>query len=152
MKKLLLICVVVVGCASNGTGTLGNGQIDIDLGDGKLFGSAAAYEVGVSLAQVALFEKPALAQSALTKLYNVKSRVAEVEQKYSVDQGLDILSAMLAEECGVWCKTVAGQRYMAQIGAQLTALKAIETDDVTVTLDQLVAELIATVESVQITQ
>ncbi|WP_299078797.1 hypothetical protein, partial [uncultured Paraglaciecola sp.] len=64
----------------------------------------------------------------------------------------DILSAMLAEECGVWCKTVAGQRYMAQIGAQLTALKAIETDDVTVTLDQLVAELIATVESVQITQ
>ena len=36
MKKLLLICVVVVGCASNGTGTLGNGQIDIDLGDGRL--------------------------------------------------------------------------------------------------------------------
>ncbi|WP_299076470.1 hypothetical protein, partial [uncultured Paraglaciecola sp.] len=115
MNKLLtlLVCVGLFGCASNGTGTIGNGQIDIDLGDGKLFGSAAAYEIGVSLAQVALFEKPALAQSALTKLYNVKTRVAEVEQKYSVDQGLDILSAMLAEECGVWCKTVAGQRYMA---------------------------------------
>ncbi|WP_299084874.1 hypothetical protein [uncultured Paraglaciecola sp.] len=149
---LTLVGFWLVGCASNGTGTIGNGQIDIDLGDSKLFGNSAAYEIGVSLAQVALFEKPALAQSALTKLYNVKNRVADVEATYSVEQGLDIVSAMLASECGVWCQTIAGQKYMAQIGAQLTALKAVETDDVTVTLDQVVSELILAVQSVQVIQ
>ncbi|WP_299075427.1 hypothetical protein [uncultured Paraglaciecola sp.] len=153
--KITLLAISLAflfGCASNGTGTIGNGQIDIDLGDQKLFGSAAAYDIGVSLAQVALFEKPALAQSALTKLHNVKHRVADVEATYSVEQGLDIVSAMLASECGVWCQTIAGQKYMALVGAQLTALKAVDTDDVTVTLDQVVSELILAVQSVQVIQ
>jgi hypothetical protein len=140
------------GCSSNST--IGNGQLDvpasINLGDGKLFGSEAAYQIGVSLAQVALFEKPALAHSAVTKLQNVKSKVVDLEEKYTVNQAADIVGNMLLTECGVYCQTVVGQQYVAKVKVQLDAMRALQPNDVTVTLQEFLDQLLAQIEIVRL--
>lgn len=121
----------------------------VELGDGKLFGSEAAYDIGVSLAQIALYEKPALAHSAVTKLKNVKNKVVDLEQEYTVNQAADIVGAMLLEECGPYCNTIIGQQYVEKVKLQLDALRALQANDVTVTLQAFLDQLLAQIEAVR---
>lgn len=114
MKHLITIIMLswLFGCASNGTGTLGNGQIDIDLGDGKLFGNEKAYLIGVTAAQYAVFKNPTWGYSVKGWLQDIDQDIAELQQEYPADQATAIAIAYLRERCQFWCTTVAGQQYL----------------------------------------
>lgn len=144
-----LMAVFLFGCANNGTGTIGNGQIDVDIGDGKLFGNDQAYIVLKSAAQIALYEKPLIAQSALTYIASAKKDVADLEQKYTVSQATELATDLITKRCGIYCNTVLAKPYIEAFTARLSDIDALEIDEVTYTLTEFLTIIEAEIKAIR---
>lgn len=106
------VFLLLASCASNGTGTLGNGQIDIDLGDGKLFGSEKAYVAVKTAAEIAVLKDPTALFTIKDGLQGAKASLVDLEAKYPAAQATELAIEALLAECGVYCKTTAGRAYI----------------------------------------
>lgn len=149
MKYILPLIVFLVGCVSNGTGTLGNGQIDIDLGDGKLFGNREAYLLSVTAAQYAVYRNPFWGESIKAKLTKAKEDVTDLTDKYPAEQAAELALAALREKCGFWCTTVAGQQYLEGYIVLASEMVDEVAPDVKVSPAQFLDGLIAQIELVE---
>jgi hypothetical protein len=153
MKYIILILsIFLASCATNGTGTIGNGVVDIDLGDGKLFGNEKAYVIGVTAAQIAVYNKPALGESMLSKLRKAKADVVEIEDTYTAIESARIVEEALRKHCGFYCNTVAGREYMNQYIVAAAEIADELGAGVEMRPSQFFDELIAQVEVVRATK
>lgn len=165
MKLLnLLIAIAMLslftGCAlfdgdpntTIGNTTLGNSQVDVDLGDQKLFGSAEAYTIGMTAAQYAVYKKPTAAHSIKAKLLNVKEDVEDLQAKYPADQATALALAKLRQECGFWCNTVAGQQYLDAYILEATGIVSeLAGSGEQISVQEVYDHLIAQIELIEAT-
>lgn len=148
---LLTSCALTDGDPTTtiGNTTLGNTTVDVDLGDGKLFGSEEAYIWGITAAQYAVFKNPMLGESMKSKLGKAQTKLGELEQEYPAGQAVDIALAALQEQCGFWCNTVAGKQYMAEYVQRAELIKLGLGDDIYATPQYVIDQLITQIDTVE---
>lgn len=112
---VILLSLILMSCASNGTGTIGNGQIDIDLGDGKLFGNEKAAIALKTAAQIAVDKDPSSLFKIKDVISDAKAKTQKLTDLYPEDSAVEIASKALMEACGIPCLTAAGQAYIQPI-------------------------------------
>jgi hypothetical protein len=145
----LLVCSWLFGCASNGTGTIGNGQIDIDLGDGKLFGNETAYVWGVTAAQYAVYRNPALGFSIKSELLQARDQIDELSLGMPVADAVDEALDELRKQCKFWCSTVAGKKYMEDYIVLAENIKTSAPPDLFMTPREVIDDLIEQIEIIE---
>lgn len=132
-----------------GDTTLGNQQIDVDLGDQKLFGSETAYVIGFTAAQYAVFKNPMLGESVKNKLLSSREDVATFEEKYTAEGASEIVIAALKQRCQFWCNTMAGREYLNKYIVLVDQMVDEAVAGVQVTPTEFLDELLAQIELVE---
>lgn len=147
MKKLLVVLAVfaLTGCSWIQENR-DNGNINI--GDGKLWGSEAAYNVMITAAQIAKFERPALYEGLVKDLNRVRADVVDFEQSFTWEQALELVDQYIDNECGVYCSTALARPYVDRFRDKLRDLEAFAPDDATVTLVEIIDLVLAYIERV----
>lgn len=132
-----------------GDTTLGNQQIDVDLGDQKLFGSETAYVIGFTAAQYAVFQNPMLGESVKGKLLKARADVEEFGDQYPIEKASQLAIEALRKHCGFWCTTVAGQQYLNNYIVLAGEMVDEAVAGIEVTPTQFINELINQIELVE---
>ncbi|MBL4761210.1 MAG: hypothetical protein JKY93_00755 [Gammaproteobacteria bacterium] len=143
----------VGGCANLGDGEFNPEFSDrVNIGDGTLYGSKAAYDVFQTAAFIAVHERPVLATNVLGLIAKAQTKLVDVEAEYSVDQAVDLLKVMIAEQCSWYCSMPTVRPYIDKYLGAIDNLKAVSPDDITVTLSDLLGDLSTEIQAVQLIQ
>ena len=128
--------------------TVGNEQIDIDLGDGKLLGSRELYLAGVTGLELAVINGSQAPQAINAGLLYAKDKVGDAEELLSTDEAYQkVLNSLLACDQPI-CQTTLGSEarvaFVEEAVPQLSDLTKRAQGVTATTNDVIDALLVAT--------
>jgi len=143
----LLVVLALSGCANLGDGKF-NPEFSQNFGDGLLLG--VEYKPYLRDAALVLSAyKPGTAQMVIDKLLAVRTQVENSTASYDLPNGVQEVQERLLKECGVWCSLTTSKPYVDRFADQLDALKSVNTDDISVSLLQVIDSILVEIKNAQ---